>query len=304
MSDSFNQLAASQAGFFLIGGDLSVNRLGYGAMRLTGQPGNFGPYLDWEAGQNLLRRAVELGVNFIDTAEAYGPGFNEDLIASALHPYSQDIVIATKGGINKPAPDNIQADGRPENLRRGCEASLQRLKVEQIGLYQLHRPDPKVPLAESVGMLATLKQEGKIRHIGLSNVTVEQIEAARQIVPIASVQNQLSLADRTGERALDYCTQHEIAFIPHGSLGAHPLRRGSPLATAEGTLAEVALHYGVKPNQIALAWMLHRAQNILLIPGTTTIEHLEENIAAAAIKLTREEIQLLSSNPTVLSAQN
>ncbi len=304
MFDNSNQLTASQAGSFLIGGELRVNRLGYGAMRLTGQPGNFGPYPDWEAAQKLLRRAVELGVNFIDTAEAYGPGFNEDLIASALHPYSQDTVIATKGGINKPAPDNIQADGRPENLRRGCEASLQRLKVEQIALYQLHRPDPKVPLAESVGMLATLRQEGKIRHVGLSNVTVEQIESARQIVPIASVQNRLSLADRTGERVLDYCTQHKIAFIPYGSLGAHPLRRGSPLATAEGTLAEVAQHHKVKPNQIALAWMLHHAQNILLIPGTTTIEHLEENIAAAAIKLTGEEIQLLSSNPTVLSAQN
>ncbi len=304
MSDDSNQLTAAKAGAFLIGKELFVNRLGYGAMRLTGQPGNFGRYPDWEAGQKLLRRAVELGVNLIDTAEAYGPGFNEDLIASALHPYSPDTIIATKGGINKPAPDNIQADGRPENLRRGCEASLQRLKVEQIALYQLHRPDPKVPLAESVGMLATLRQEGKIRHVGLSNVTVEQIEQARQIVPIASVQNRLSIADRTEERVLDYCTQHEIAFIPYSSLGAHPQRRGFPLATAEGTLAEVAQRHGVKPNQIALAWMLHRAQNILLIPGTTTIEHLEENIAAAAIKLTEEEIQLLSSNSTVSLAQN
>ena len=296
MTNSFNQLAAAKAGSFLIGGDLPVNRLGYGAMRLTGQPGNFGPYLDWEAGQKLLRRAVDLGVNFIDTAEAYGPDFNEKLIASALHPYPQDVVIATKGGINKPAPDDIQADGRPENLRRGCVASLQRLKVERIDLYHLHRPDPKVPFAESVGMLATLKQEGKIRHIGLSNVTIEQIEDARRIVPIVSVENRLSIAERSGEDVLDYCTKHEIAFIPYGTLGAHPLKRGAPLASAEGTLADIAQHHGVQPNQMALAWMLHRAPNIILIPGTTTIAHLEENIAAASIKLTAEEFEALSSN--------
>ena len=263
-------------------------------MRLTGQPGNFGPYPDWESGQNLLRRAVESGINFIDTAEAYGPGFNEELIACALHPYPQGIVIATKGGINKPAPDNIQADGRPENLRRGCEASLQRLKVERIDLYQLHRPDPKVPFAESVGMLATLQREGKIRHVGLSNVTVEQIEDARKIVPIASVQNRFSITERTGEDILNYCTKNDIAFIPYGPLGAHPLKRGTPLADAEGTLAEIAQKYGVKPNQIALAWLLHRAPNILLIPGTTTIAHLEENIAAAAINLAEDEFEALN----------
>jgi aryl-alcohol dehydrogenase-like predicted oxidoreductase len=237
---------------------------------------------------------VELGVNFIDTAEAYGPGFNEELIASALHPYLVGVIIATKGGINKPTPDDIRADGSPENLRRGCEASLQRLKVEQIDLYQLHRPDPKVPFAESVGMLATLKQEGKIRHVGLSNVTVEQIEEARGIVPIASVQNRFSITERNGSDVLDYCTKHNIAFIPYGSLGAHPLRRGAPLANADGTLAEVALRHGVKPNQIALAWMLHRAPNIILIPGTTTVAHLEENIAAVAIELTTDEMEVLN----------
>lgn len=279
---------------FTLGGDLPINRIGYGAMRLTGQPGNFGSYPDWEGGQNLLRRAVELGVNFIDTAEAYGPGFNEELIASALHPYPQGIVIATKGGINKPAPDNIQADGRPENLRRGCEASLQRLKVERINLYQLHRPDPKVPFAESVGMLATLQQEGKIRHVGLSNVTVDQIEDAQKILPIASVQNRFSIAERAGEDVLNYCTKHNIAFIPYGPLGAHPLKRGTPLADAEGTLAEIAQKYSVKPNQIALAWLLHRAPNILLIPGTTTIAHLEENIAAASIECTADELTALN----------
>lgn len=294
MTNSFNQLTTAKAGSFPIGGDLPVNRLGYGAMRLTGQPGNFGPYPDWEVGEQLLRRAVELGVNFIDTAEAYGPGFNEELIASALYPYPDNLVIATKGGINKPTPDNIQADGSPENLRRGCEASLQRLKVERIDLYHLHRPDPKVPFAESVGMLTTLKQEGKIRHIGLSNVTIEQIESARRIVPIASVENRLSIADRSGEDVLDYCTKHSIAFIPYGSLGANPLKRGAPLALAEGTLADIAKHYGVRPNQIALAWMLHRAPNIILIPGTTTIAHLEENMAAASIKLTVNEIKALN----------
>ncbi|MBW4507579.1 MAG: aldo/keto reductase [Scytonematopsis contorta HA4267-MV1] len=279
---------------FKIGGDLQVNRLGYGAMRLTGQPGNFGRYSDWEGGQKLLRRAVELGINFIDTAEAYGPGFNEEIIASALHPYPQGVVVATKGGINKPAANDIRADGSPENLRRGCEASLQRLKVEQIDLYQFHRPDPKVPFTDSIGMLAALKKEGKIRHVGLSNVTIEQIETARKIVPIASVQNRFSIIERDGENILDYCTKNNIAFIPYGSLGAHPLKQGSPLANAEGFLAEIAQHHGVKPNQIALAWLLQRANNIILIPGTTTISHLEENIAATAIKLTNDEFEALN----------
>lgn len=294
MLERSNQVAPAKAESFLINGEVPVNRLGYGAMRLTGQPGNFGPYPDWEAGKKLLRQAVDLGVNFIDTAEAYGPGFNEELIASALHPYPENLVIATKGGINKSAPDHIQADGRPESLRRGCEASLQRLKLERIDLYHLHRPDPKVPFAESVGMLATLKQEGKIRHIGLSNVTIEQIDAARQIVPIVSVENRLSIVERNGEDVLDYCTKHSIAFIPYGTLGAHPLRRGAPLALAEGILADIAKHHGVKPNQIALIWMLHRAPNTILIPGTTTTAHLEENIAAASIRLTVDEIEALN----------
>lgn len=278
---------------FTIGGDLLVNRIGYGAMRLTGQPGNFGRYSDWEGGKALLRRAVELGINFIDTAEAYGPGFNEELIAAALHPYPENLVIATKGGIDKPAPDSIQANGRPENLRRGCEASLQRLKLERIDLYQLHRPDPKVPFAESVGMLATLQQEGKIRHIGLSNVTISQLEQARQITAIASVQNRFNFTERTDEAVLNYCTQHNIAFIPYGSLGAHPLKRGAPLANAEGILAEIANRHAVKPNQIALSWLLHYAPNIVLIPGTTTLEHLEENLAATSIGLTVDEIEQL-----------
>jgi pyridoxine 4-dehydrogenase len=279
---------------FAIEGDLLVNRMGYGAMRLTGQPGNFGPYADWDGGQSLLRRAVELGVNFIDTAEAYGPGFNEELIASALHPYPDRLVIATKGGIDKPSPDNIRANGSPENLRRGCEASLRRLKCDRIDLYQLHRPDPQVPFADSVGALAELQREGKIRHIGLSNVTLAQLEEARQIVAIASVQNRFSISDRTGEDILDYCTQHNITFIPWGPLGANPLKQGTPLAKAEGILADIAMQHNVKPNQIALAWLLYRAPNIVLIPGTTTISHLQENVAAAAIGLTSDEIKIAS----------
>jgi len=279
---------------FQLGSDLSIKRLGYGAMRLTGQPGNFGRYADWEAGKQLLRRAIELEINFIDTAESYGPGDNEELIAFALYPYPDDLIIATKGGVLKTAPDNIRADGSSKSLRRSCEASLQRLKVDQLDLYQLHRPDPSVPFSESVGMLAELQREGKIRHIGLSNVTIAQIEAARQIVEIASVQNRLNLAERGGEEVLDFCTQHNIVFIPYAPLGAHPLKRGAPLANAEGTLTEIATRHGVKPNQVALAWMLHRASNIIVIPGTTTISHLEENIAAASVALTTDDVKLLN----------
>ena len=279
---------------FNLADEFPINRLGYGAMRLSGQPGNFGAYPDWEGGKQLLQRAIELGVNFIDTAEAYGAGFNEELIADALYPYPQDLVIATKGGINKPAPDKILADASPEFLRSGVEGSLQRLKLEQIDLYQLHRPDPKVPFVESIGALKKLRDEGKIKHLGLSNVTVEQIEQARQIVPIVSVQNKFSISDRSFENVLNYCTANDIAFIPHGSLGAHPLKQGSPLAKAEGVIADIAIKKDVKPNQIALAWLLHYAPNIVLIPGTTTIAHLEENMAASSITLTDEEMRSLN----------
>ena len=198
---------------YSIAGEITVNRLGYGAMRLSGQPGNFGAYADWEGGKQLLRRAGELGVNFIDTAEAYGAGFNEELIADALYPYPQDLVIATKGGINKPTPDKILADASPEFLRSGVEGSLKRLKLEQIDLYQLHRPDPKVPFAKSIGALKELRDEGKIKHLGLSNVTVEQIEQARQIMPIVSVQNKFSLSDRTYQDVLYQFTKKMIKIV-------------------------------------------------------------------------------------------
>ena len=287
-----NTTAVSQT--YTLGEDLTVNRLGYGAMRLSGQPGNFDAYPEWEQGEKLLQRAVELGVNFIDTAEAYGSGFNEGIIASALHPYPEDLVIATKGGINKSAPDSIKADASPAFLRSGVEGSLQRLKLEQIDLYQLHRPDPKVPFTESIGALKELRDEGKIRHLGLCNVSVEQIEQAREIVPIVSVQNKFSISDRTQEPVLDYCTENNLAFIPYGSLGAHPLKRGAPLADAEGALLDIAREKGVKPNQIALVWLLYRAPNIILIPGTTTIAHVAENVAAAEIELTSEQIDALS----------
>lgn len=211
-----------------------------------------------------------------------------------MYPYPEDLVIATKGGIDKQAPDSINADARPEFLRSGVEGSLQRLKLEQIALYQLHRPDPKVPFTESIGALKELRDEGKIRHVGLSNVSVEQIKQAREIVPIVSVQNKYSIINRTHQPVLDYCTENKIAFIPHGSLGAHPLKRGAPLASAEGILAQIATEKGVKPNQVALSWLLHSAPNIILIPGTTTIAHLEENMTATEIELTPEEISQLN----------
>ena len=281
---------------FLLGGDLPVHRLGYGAMRLCGQPGNFGPFPDWNAGERLLLRAVELGVNFIDTAEAYGPGCNEELIASALHPYPAGVVVATKGGVTKESPDKIFPDGRPENLRRGCEASLQRLKLERIDLYQWHRPDPAVPFADSIGELARLRSEGKIRHVGLSNVTIEQIEAARAIVPIVSVQNRMNVAEREGSTVLDYCTTHGIAFLPFAPLGANPMKPGAPLAS-NAALDLIAKRLGATAAQVALAWMLRRAPNVIVIPGTTSLAHLEENIAATKITLSDEDYRCLS-NPS------
>ncbi|MEO6740128.1 MAG: aldo/keto reductase [Chthoniobacteraceae bacterium] len=283
---------------FLIGGDLPVHRVGYGAMRLCGQPGNFGPFADWNAGEKLLRRAVELGVNFFDTAEAYGPGNNEEIIAAALHPYREGLVITTKGGVTKTSPINVFPDGRPENLRRACEDSLRRLRMERIDLYQLHRPDPKVPFADSVGTLAALRAGGKIRHVGLSNVTVAQIEEAVGIVPIFSVQNRYNLRERGADDVLAFCERHGIAFLPYGPLGAQPFERHAPLSFAESPLTETASRLGATPAQLALAWLLRRSPNIIVIPGTTTIPHLEENIGAAKIDLSDADFTLLAALKT------
>ena len=282
---------------FLLGGDLSVNRLGYGAMRLCGQPGNFGPYADWEGGKRLLRRAVALGVNFIDTAHPYGPGWNEEIIADALAPYAAGLVVTTKGGVDKTAPDQIFTDGRPESLRRFCEGSLRRLKLERIELYQLHRPDPEVPLTESVQALAQLRMEGKIRHVGLSNVTLAQVEEARRIVPIASVQNRYNLLERADDPVLDFCARHQIAYLPWGLLAAKPFDPAAPLTQACGVLADVARQLGATPGQVALAWLLKRSPNVILIPGTTSLAHLEENLAAGAVRLSDEQFHVLGELP-------
>lgn len=265
---------------FLLGGDLPVNRLGYGAMRLCAQPGNFGRYPDWEAGKRLLRRAVELGINFIDTAHAYGPSCNEELIGEALAPYRAGVVIATKGGVEKTAPDKVFPDGRPETLRRRCEESLRLLRLDRIDLYQLHRPDPNVPFAESVGALADLRSEGKIRHVGLSNVTINQIDEARKIVPIVSVQNRYNLVERADDPVIDHCAANGIAYLPWGPLAAKPFSPEAPLARTRG----------------ALAWLLRRSPNIVAIPGTTSIAHLEENVARGEIRLTDEEFDRLGSS--------
>ena len=270
-----------------------VRRLGYGAMRLTGQPGNFGPYAAWNDGKKVLQRALELGINFVDTARAYGPGWNERLIAEALHPYPEGLFIATKGGVVKKTATERYLDGSPAGLRRDCEESLKNLRVDCIDLYHLHWVDPNVPLSESVLGLAQLQQEGKIRLIGLSNITVKQLEEARSIARIASVQNRYSVSERQGESMVAYCAREGIGFVPYGPLGADPMKHGAPLAFSEGALADVGRKLGATATQIALSWLLHRAPNILPIPGTTSIVHLEENIGAAKLDLTQDELQRL-----------
>ena len=270
---------------FTIGNDRHVRRLGYGAMRLTGQPANFGPYADWEGGKKLLRRAVDLGVDFIDTARAYGPGWNERLIADALYPYPPDLVIATKGGIVKKSATERHLDGTPAGLRRDCEESLRNLRLDQIELYQLHWVDPNTPLEESVSALAKLREEGKIRHIGLCNLTLDQLRAVVHLAPITSVQNRYSFSDRKDDAIVDYCAGEGIVFLPYGPLGGDPFKPGSPLARSEGHLAEIAARRQATAAQVALAWLLRRAPNIIAIPGTTSIAHLEENVAAATLQL-------------------
>jgi len=264
-------------------------------MRLTGQPGNFGPYADPEGGKALLRRAVELGVNFIDTARAYGPGWNERLVADALHPYPPELLIATKGGVVKKSATDRYLNGSPEGLRRDCEESLKNLRIDRIDLYQLHWVDPQTPLADSLSGLAKLQEEGKIRWIGLSNITLDQLEVAVRIVEVASVQNRFSISETKDTALVDFCAARGMAFLPYGPLGGDPFRRGAPVAQAGGALGKIAAERQITSTQIAIAWLLHRSPNIIVIPGTTLISHLEETVAAADLSFNEEELKELSS---------
>ncbi|WP_053721740.1 aldo/keto reductase [Saccharothrix sp. NRRL B-16348] len=273
---------------FSLGGDLTVNRLGYGAMRLTGE-GIWGYPADRDNAIALLRRVVELGVNFIDTADSYGPHINEELIRQALHPYADDLVIATKGGLLRTGPNEWPMLGKPAYLRQAVETSLRRLGIERIDLYQLHRVDPDYPLEDQVGELRKLQEEGKIRHIGLSEVDVDQLEAARAVAPIVSVQNLYNLANRGHEAVLERATELGIAFIPW-----FPVATGE-LARPGGVLDAAAKEHGATPAQLALAWLLRKSPVVLPIPGTSSIAHLEENVAAARIELTDEEFEKLSA---------
>ncbi len=256
---------------FAIGGDLVVNRLGYGAMRLTGQPANFGPYPDWEGGKALLRRAAELGVNFFDTARAYGPQWNERLLGEALA--ERDVVFATKGGIDKLSPTQMLKDGSKAVLHAQIDDALRNLRVDRIDLFQLHWIDPNTPVEVSVEALAEAQEAGKIRHIGLSNVTVEELRRAQSVAPIASVQNRYNVLERGQEEMIDLTAREGIAFIPYGPLGAHPMQKGSPLAAGPGQGTRTGA-------QVALRALLDRSPNIIVIPGTTSIAHLEENMRA------------------------
>ncbi len=280
-----HDITTSPAGSITLGGDLPVRRLGFGAMRVTGQ-GVWGPPPDLDRALAVLRRAVELGVDLIDTADSYGPEVSEELLAQALHPYPAGLVIATKGGLVRPGPDRWERDGRPEHLRTALEGSLRRLRLERIDLYQLHAPDPKVPFAESVGALAELRQAGKIRHVGLSNVSAAQLAQARAIVPIVSVQNRYNLDDRSAEDVLDVCAREGIAFFPWAPVGGGAVSRGA-------ALAQIARDHGATPVQIALAWLLRRAPVVVPIPGTASLAHLEENAGAAALHLSAAEFAAL-----------
>jgi len=278
------QPTAAAAGTIDIGGDLTVNRLGFGAMRITGA-GIWGDPARRDQAMATLRRIVELGVNFIDTADSYGPDVSETLIAETLYPYPDDLVIATKGGFMRPGPNNWVPDGRPEHLREACEGSLRRLRLEQIPLYQFHTPDPAVPLAESVGAIAELKAEGKIRHVGISNVTEEQLREAQRIVPIVSVQNRYNSADRRSESMIDLCEQEQLTFLPWA-----PVQE----ADKNPAVARAAEDHGVSTNEVVLAWLLARSPQILPIPGTGSPAHAEENIAAAALQLSPDEVAAIS----------
>jgi len=280
-----SQQTAAAAGTIDIGGDLTVNRLGYGAMRITGA-GIWKEPSDRERAKAALRRAVELDVNFIDTADSYGPEVSEILIAEALHPYPEDLVIATKGGLVRPGPSRWDPDGRPEHLREACEGSLRRLKLDQIPLYQFHRPDPKVPIADSIGALAELKNEGKIRHIGVSNFSEAQLRQAEQITPVVSVQNRYNAGDRSSEQMVDLCEQEQLTFLPW-----------APIQDVDGNVPvrAAASRLGASPRQVVLAWMLARSPQILPIPGSGSAEHVEANIASASLQLTPDEVVAISN---------
>lgn len=283
MTDNTN----GAAGTLDLGGDLTVKRLGYGAMRLCGK-GVWGEPEDPRGAEAVLRRVVELGINLIDTSDAYGPEVNEHQIANALHPYPENLTIATKGGFTRPGPGQWVPDGRPEHLKEACEGSLRRLKLERIDLYQFHTPDKNVPFEESIGALAELRDEGKVRHVGLSNVSVEQLDAAREILPIVSVQNRYNLNDRSAEPVLEACERYGIAFIPW-----FPLATGE-LARPGGPLDEIATSHDAAPSQVALAWLLAKSPIMLPIPGTSSVEHLEENVVATDLRLTDEEVATLN----------
>jgi pyridoxine 4-dehydrogenase len=275
---------AAAAGKIDVGGDLTVNRLGFGAMRITG-PGIWGDPPDRDRAKEALRRAVALDVTFIDTADSYGPEVSERLIAEALYPYPEELVIATKGGLVRPGPGQWVPDGRPQHLRQACEGSLARLRLDRIDLYQFHRPDPQVPIAESIGALAELKDEGKIRHIGVSNVTEDQFREAERVTAIVSVQNRYNVVDRSSEPLLDVCDLEMVVFIPWAPIEA----TGSIPA-----LMAAAWRRGVTERQVALAWLLTRSPQVLPIPGSGNPEHVEENVAAASIELTDEEIRAIT----------
>jgi pyridoxine 4-dehydrogenase len=279
-----NQPTADAAGTIGVGGDLTVNRMGFGAMRITGS-GIWGEPPSRDVAIATLRRVVELGVNFIDTADSYGPSVSEELIAEALYPYPDDLVIATKGGQLRPGPNRWEPDCRPEHLREVCEGSLRRLRLDQIPLYQLHRVDPEVPLAESMGVLAELKNEGKIRHVGISNMTEEQFREASAIVPVVSVQNRFNVTDRASQPVVDLCEQESVVFLPWA-----PIQQ----TDRKAAVAVAAERRGVSERQIVLAWLLASSPAILPIPGTGSPEHAEENIAAASIDLSGDELEAIS----------
>jgi aryl-alcohol dehydrogenase-like predicted oxidoreductase len=277
---------AALAGTISVGGDLTVNRLGFGAMRITGD-GIWGQPADRDEAKAVLRRAVELGVNFIDTADSYGPHVSEELIAETLHPYPDDLVIATKGGLERTGPGRWPANGRPEHLIEACEGSLRRLRLDQIPLYQFHRPDPAVPLEDSIGALVTLKEQGKIRHIGVSNVSEEQLRRAQRLAPIVSIQNRYNVDDRRSESLVDLCEQEDLVFLPYAPIQDLDSNR---------IVREIAQRHAVTPRQTVLAWLLARSPSILPIPGTGSVAHLQDNVAAAAITLTAAEVAALTGS--------